>query len=342
MDFLEPSLSTYLSEEIRKTELTFLAPTPVLFHSGYLTIDTVTETEKINPLTGKLYKTEVYSFKLPNLEVSSSYETECFKVILNLGSSGDLETLGAKLRKAFLSKDAKTVSDEFKNFFSSLAYHLRQENEKIFHSFVHLILKAMGFKVLSEVPVAEGRMDLCVFLPNKVYLIIELKYCQMIKKLTKKEENKALAATAITQLSNDLINSALSLAILRKLDVLEINKLFSQLPKKPTSKKERDIILAREAENFLTVDERNKALARLAEDKIPQNQLQSFLDEASFEPDLSDTEIDTVLTNAAQSALEQISIKDYGSIANLNSETIIPLGLAVYGTGSKVKAIFGS
>jgi hypothetical protein len=47
------------------------------------------------------------------------------------------------------------------------------------------------------------------------------------------------------------------------------------------------------------------------------------------------------LSKAAQQALEDIKTNDYHGIVKLKANEIVDFGLAIYGVGSKVKAIFG-
>jgi hypothetical protein len=54
LDFLEPRLESYLATEIRKSDLSQLEAGPVLFHSGYLTLDKIKLTQVVNPKSGAI------------------------------------------------------------------------------------------------------------------------------------------------------------------------------------------------------------------------------------------------------------------------------------------------
>jgi hypothetical protein len=199
----------------------------------------------------------------------------------------------------------------------------------------------MGFKVLSEVPGADGRMDLLILLPNDIYLIIELKHCPRPVKLTKKEENILLSREAISLLPKELHNSCLSKAVTNKLDMDEYDELFSKLPTQPTSRAERDQILANEAKKILDEKERVQALAKLARNTFSNDQLNEILSEASAGPDPTDVELDAILSKAAQDALKQIVQQNYPGILNIKDKKILTMGLAVYGFGEPLMVIFG-
>jgi hypothetical protein len=82
LDFVEPKLETHSSTELRKSELTGLQAVPVLFHSGYQTIDKkLNRSSQVNPVTQKMDVKCSYSFKLPNYEVFSYYCRDCFNAI---------------------------------------------------------------------------------------------------------------------------------------------------------------------------------------------------------------------------------------------------------------------
>jgi predicted transcriptional regulator len=180
-------------------------------------------------------------------------------------------------------------------------------------------------------------MDLCVFLPDEIYLIIEVKYCPSTKKLTKKEENALLAKEAAPYFSKDLINQSLTQAVQNKLTPLEINEYFTQ---PPLSTAERDSILAKAANTVLTYDEMNKTLATLAREKLPQDKLSEILLKIQTGSVFSEEEIDAILSEGTQEALNQILKQDYSGILRINAKEIIELGLAIFGSGSHVKATF--
>ncbi|MDR2459200.1 MAG: AAA family ATPase [Deltaproteobacteria bacterium] len=342
LDFVEPNLGTYAASELRTSELTQLEPVPVLFHSGYLTIDKIKPLSTLDTGANDTEYIDAYTFRLPNFEVSSSYYKDCFSVIFKLNSIKELDTMGESLKKSLLAKDGAQVSSLFRDYFTSVSFYQRPEGEKTFHAFTHLILTTLGFTVLSEVPGSKGRMDLCVQLSKGVYVIIELKYCPTLEKLPKKEENKILALEAIMNLSNDLRVQGLAKAVEEKLNGVGIARLFSQLPEPPSSKAEREQVLAQAAEKTLTLDERAEVLAQLARKNLPHEKLNELLEEASTQLASSKKNIDTLLSKATQKALKQITETDYHSVLRPTAKEIIDLAIAVYGNGSAVKAVFGT
>jgi hypothetical protein len=82
-------------------------------------------------------------------------------------------------------------------------------------------------------------------------------------------------------------------------------------------------------------------LAKLAREKLPPDEIEKTLLNAPSKSSLSNERIDEILSQAAQTALRDISAKDYHGPFRLEAKEFIDLGLAIYGVGSQVKAIFG-
>ncbi|MDR2142439.1 MAG: hypothetical protein LBR11_11765, partial [Deltaproteobacteria bacterium] len=85
----------------------------------------------------------------------------------------------------------------------------------------------------------------------------------------------------------------------------------------------------------------DQALANLAREKLPRDEVEKILLNAPSKSSLSVERIDGILAKAAQEALKDIAAKDYHGPFRLEAKEFIDLGLAIYGVGSQVKAIFG-
>jgi DNA-binding ferritin-like protein (Dps family) len=260
---------------------------------------------------------------------------------LKLKSGDELITKGEELQKAFLAMDANYVSTMFSNFFSTISFYQRPDQEKTFHSYVQLILSAMGFKVLTEIPGSEGRLDLCLELADKVYLIIELKYCPDESKLTEDERNIALAKAAEKLLPNHIYTKTLAQVIENKLSFLEYRKVISKVKKNYSTEEELNQYLAETADEYLTEMEILNALAEVIEKALTNDEVKQVLSKVDSKSKLPDEIIEAKLSKAAQQALDDAKTRNYQGIVKLNANVIIDLGLAIYGVGSKVKAIFG-
>ncbi|MDR1050948.1 MAG: AAA family ATPase [Deltaproteobacteria bacterium] len=340
MDFLKPRLKSYTSEAIRKTALTQLQPAPVLFHSGYLTIDKITNIPGASSKTRNAKVIQSWSFRLPNDEVSSAYNEDCLRTIFNL-SDEELKTKGKALQKAFLARDAQTVGDMISDLLSPISCHQRTLDEKNFHYYVHLILISMGFNINSELPGSDKRLDLSVELPGRVYVIIELKYRQGEKKLDPAKRNVVLTRAALNSLPKESLNSALAKLAIEELDGSILFAIYSEDSFANETQLKKDDILADAAWKSLSRDNINKVLADLAKVKLSSQELDAVLSEAGEKPDLSDDAVESVLSRATQEALNDIKKRDYPGLLRHKAKQIISLGVAGYGYKPRVKAVFG-
>jgi hypothetical protein len=114
-DFIQLKLDDYLSKAIRKVDLRRPGTVPILFHSGYLTIDrywTVPET-----VGGKIFNAGHFSFKFPNIEVESSYNSFLFQTIFDC----DMDEY-SNFRQEFLEALAKNGIRKKSPYFSPIFF----------------------------------------------------------------------------------------------------------------------------------------------------------------------------------------------------------------------------
>ncbi|MDR2140955.1 MAG: AAA family ATPase [Deltaproteobacteria bacterium] len=346
LDFLQPNLDSIISSELRKSDLNKLAASSVLFHSGYLTMDKV-KIVKVK-VKGMTKTDKLYSFRLPNHEVTRGYYPDYFSVILNLQSPNELQAKAEILQQAFLAKDAEKVSSMFRDFISSFTYYQKPKDERDFHLIVQAILMGMDFKVLSEVPSSKGRSDISVELPGRVYLIIELKYRSNPNRNRTEKENAALASLAYELLSIGEVFEYLA-KLASDIDDDELVKISPELSKKGLTRTKRRQLLGKAAKKLLPKSVINESLASLVLEKLPPEELNQELRNLGVEMNLSSDSmdlavgrIDQVLTKTAQLALRYITQKDYHGPFRLEAKEFIDLALVIYDQGSHVKALFNA
>ncbi|MDR1297453.1 MAG: AAA family ATPase [Deltaproteobacteria bacterium] len=346
-DFVNPKLDSYLSDELKKTELTGLKTTPVLFHSGYLTVDKISNVSIPNPATGLGVIMDSYSFKLPNSEVSTSYYRDCFSIVFGVEpNKGVALAKRSELLEGFLTKDAKKVSEVFNFFLTKISYYQRPKNEKEFHKFVQLILVGMNFKILSEIPGYANRLDLYCFLSDDVSLIIELKYCYAPDKLSLEDKNGAMAKEALSILPLSATNKALAEAVIARLDTSEYRTTLIKIRADSSGGDENDIF-ADMALNFLTKSEYNLILASTIEPELTDDRKKeifkslALLSQPAENASLpSEEKIEDILTKACLRALRDITERRYLDTVGHMTRSVISLGMAVYGNVPLVKVIF--
>jgi hypothetical protein len=187
-----PSLDSYPSSEITKAELGNLNAVPILFHSGYLTIDRTISTKKI--IEGRIKKTNALTFKTPNDEVKLVYEVSLFNDAFS-PSREYLSNLTRNLPNALLKQNSDEVASLLHDILGSISFHQHPASnehaiseqldtsykttvtEKFYHVILHASFFSAGFEVYSQGSGAHGRTDITLFLNDKVRVVIELKYC---------------------------------------------------------------------------------------------------------------------------------------------------------------------
>ncbi|MDR1166248.1 MAG: ATP-binding protein [Deltaproteobacteria bacterium] len=188
LDFHQPSLAVYPKRQVTKTELSGVGIAPVLFHSGYLTVDKEIKIPRF--ANNLLVMEDGYTFKTPSSEVDLYLKADIFKDFFKLNNKY-ISDLSKNLPAALLQKDSKEVVRMFHDLLVSISYHQRQtvnqyeqlddpaersQAEKFYHAILHASLLSAGFFILSEASGGEGRPDITLFLPNEVCVVIELKY----------------------------------------------------------------------------------------------------------------------------------------------------------------------
>ncbi|MDR1039798.1 MAG: ATP-binding protein [Deltaproteobacteria bacterium] len=174
LEFIQPSLDGYPAEQIGKIDLRRrLAAVPVLFHSGYLTIDRITRKTRI--INGNTVKIKEFTFRTPNLEVALNYRASFFKAAFELDDR-DFNDFAENLPKALSERDAAETARLLGDLFAGIASVRHKSSEKFFHAVLQAAFLAAGIEVLSEVRAGLGRSDMVVFLKDGSRVVIELKY----------------------------------------------------------------------------------------------------------------------------------------------------------------------
>ncbi|MDR1309434.1 MAG: AAA family ATPase [Deltaproteobacteria bacterium] len=179
LDFVQPRLDGYADGELTRAEIGTLEAAPVLFDSGYLTID---ESRWVEEGEGDdMGQHELYSLRLPNKEVRGSYRTDCLDAIFRR-SPAYLRGLGPRFLDAVSGRDSMAFARLFGDILATITYRRHGDREKYYHGLIHASLIATGLEVRGESAGAVGRSGLVVCLAEERRLVIEVKYRTAKKK----------------------------------------------------------------------------------------------------------------------------------------------------------------
>ncbi|MEZ4990977.1 MAG: PD-(D/E)XK nuclease domain-containing protein [Saprospiraceae bacterium] len=76
-----------------------------------------------------------------------------------------------KLKRYLLSEEIDNFFEAVQVVFADIPYDINKSKEGYFHSHLHLMLRLVGFEILSEVSTNVGRIDSVIELSNIIYLV---------------------------------------------------------------------------------------------------------------------------------------------------------------------------
>ncbi|MDR2199304.1 MAG: AAA family ATPase [Deltaproteobacteria bacterium] len=167
LSFTTNYLQGFTGGDISLATVGNVASVPLLFHTGYLTIDKITRVDK------KLR----YSFKVPNFELQDSfYEilNDCLHIKNNVVEA-------EALTKAVRERNSELLTDIIRTLFNRIPAEHYKNNENLKESFFHMALLCYCSGLLearSEEPGPLGDLDLLIITPDGLHTVIELKYAR--------------------------------------------------------------------------------------------------------------------------------------------------------------------
>ncbi|MDR1038734.1 MAG: ATP-binding protein [Deltaproteobacteria bacterium] len=185
LDYIQPILDSYQTKGIVQVDLGRLEAVPVLFHSGYLTIDS--RTRKEVTVQGITFEDEAFTFRTPNREVDLNYKTFCFEQIF-CRSDAYLSDFAKKIPNALQNKDSEETVSLLHDLLAGITYDQHEPSKSRYHSIIHAAFLVAGLEVLSEATGSDGRSYMTVFLKDMIRVVIELKYLKSDKTKAKGNE----------------------------------------------------------------------------------------------------------------------------------------------------------
>ena len=154
-------------------------PIPVLYQSGYLTIQSYNE------------QTEEYSLKYPNKEVERGFMEGLANIYVPSARYNSPFAV-RKFAEDFKKGDAEGLMKRFEAFFADADYEIAGDAELYFQNTMYVMCKLMGQYVQVERHTSNGRMDIVVQTDKYVY-IMELKMDATADEALKQIEDKGYA-----------------------------------------------------------------------------------------------------------------------------------------------------
>ncbi len=145
-------------EETKSYDIDKIKLIPLLWQTGYLTIDTY------NP------ETQNYKLKYPNEEVKVSF----FNYFMSSLTNTDIALLKnnvVQLTHALKNNDLTLFFKALGIFFAEIPYTMQLALEKYYQTIFYIILKLIGTQVHAEVVTNDGRIDAVIETASTIYLL---------------------------------------------------------------------------------------------------------------------------------------------------------------------------
>ncbi len=154
--------ATWRFKQLAGLDLRNADPTALLYQSGYLTIADYD------------IKTDSVRLKVPNDEVKESLFYELLPFYLK-PKRGFAQGIASDIIFNINDGEAEMMMKNLQNYFASIPYDLKIENENNFENAIYILLTLIGIDAKTEVHTSDGRIDLMIEAEQYIYLI-ELKY----------------------------------------------------------------------------------------------------------------------------------------------------------------------
>jgi len=137
---------------------------PILFQSGYLTIDKVEELD---------FGGYAYHLKHPNKEVQISFND---MLITYLTSSQDYISTKTSLYQSLSSGKLDDFETNLKSLFDAIPYNSYVKNtianfEGYYANVIYAYIASLGLRIIAEDVTNKGRIDLTIFIADKIYIL---------------------------------------------------------------------------------------------------------------------------------------------------------------------------
>jgi hypothetical protein len=173
--------------QLNSTDIETLPPKPILFFTGYLTIQK------------RLIDEYGYVLKRPNKEVKLAWDNNILAFLLRQDDPNNITDLKDRIRNALEDFDATSLAKCFSDILSWCSHEGLRALEGNLNTVIFVALKVMQFTVDRELTESEGRMDLFVALKMRKAFIFEIKhenFPKNVNDLTAKQKNEWEAKTA--------------------------------------------------------------------------------------------------------------------------------------------------
>jgi hypothetical protein len=177
-DFFQSDVA--ISDEMIALELDNFTPIPLMFQTGYLTVDHI---KRIN-------KAKIYFLRFPNYEIKSSFYAYLLSDLTLYNNHTDLIKKAQALSGAILEKDSEKTALAFSVLLATIPYRMHVSAEAYYHTIFYFTLELLGQPINVEESVGDGVLDAVIDIPGGDILVVEMKYIKSPKQLEGNEQTE--------------------------------------------------------------------------------------------------------------------------------------------------------
>jgi hypothetical protein len=340
-DFLDDALASYAGARLRRSELSLYQALPLLFSSGYLTIDEIIEPGGGGE--GGSAAETLYSFKLPNREVESLYNSDFFGIPKNPLTGKLPRPMDKNLQRALLERDAITLAEIITDFMSCFKIEEREVPEVAVMVPLQALIAIRGMRLLRYRPDAEGRPTLAFELSGEVEAHVKMAYCQVQDRL-EKQEDKVLASFGRAIFPAETLARILGEVAESKLGSKNIKEICKEFKIKEFNDDDSNRLFSVIADRYLSRHEIDQAIASQVKRTRSPDEIERILGRLASKPELTERRINAILARDARKAAKQHVDAGRNGFHPYWIKELIVVGLAVcvHDSHLRFKAVFGS
>jgi hypothetical protein len=188
MQYIQADTYSMSRSQLDASDIGSLDLVPLLFQTGYLTIDSLDKTPE------GLVSVDDFILRSPNQEVSQAFGSLILET-LTKQEEKIIAKVSSMVKKALTNCDNFLLSEAFREVLTWPMGMEQIQHEKYCQSIFHIFLKTLSYKVKAEDSTYKGWTDLIIHFGNDTVFIIEFKYEKLDEpeKVTPAEKSQLLA-----------------------------------------------------------------------------------------------------------------------------------------------------
>jgi hypothetical protein len=194
MEYIESDIYPMSVSMLDSAEIDHLDLIPILFQSGYLTVDRLATTRE------GLVSAGDYILRSPNLEVSSAFGSLILQVLTSQRGK-TITSVSDMIQTALRHSDSGLLTKAFAEILTWPSSFEHIPYERYYQTIFHLVLKCLNYRVKAEDNTYKGRTDLAVYFGKETVFVIEFKH-------EKLEDASKVSEEAAVQLLDKLLIEA--------------------------------------------------------------------------------------------------------------------------------------